>query len=252
MANSSKIDFSKLEEYSNEGWSILSPDGKEYGPFQANIIAEYVRQRRITSLFKLKHPSRTKGNWVMVTEFPELVALFPPTELVDETSSQLNASPEINQPVDLSSLRRRRQAQTNDEGGIFGNILLGIVDVQFNHYVTPSIVRFTWVVFLISVFVVTFFGVFLVLSTPPTAASVDATPGRQLQPGQDQRNPSLVTQSFAQVFASGYLPTICVISLLVGGFLAILWVRVLLESIIVQFDISNNVKNIASRQTHSV
>ncbi|MGI9518460.1 MAG: DUF4282 domain-containing protein [Pirellulaceae bacterium] len=138
--------------------------------------------------------------------------------------------------------------------------LASLLDVRFTHYLTPAIIRFTWVCVLIMsalwmlFLMIGFFASMLPSGAEPStsASSIDLDAvmngdgdlgsltsllGSSLTGGQKE-------QTFFQSVKSFAFKLLAFLSLLVGLVLSVLWCRVMFETIIVVFDISNSLKSI--------
>ncbi len=135
-----------------------------------------------------------------------------------------------------------------------------LLDVRFKHYLTPAIIRFTWVCVLIMsalwmLFLLIGFVASLIPSgDSPTASSSSIDLDAVMQGDGDLGSlTSLLGGSlsgtpkeptFFQSVKSFAFKLLMFASLLVGLILTVLWCRVMFETIIVVFDISNSLKSI--------
>lgn len=121
------------------------------------------------------------------------------------------------------------------------NSLLDIlVDFRFEKYITPIIVRATWIVALISIFafLLLMLGVLVMSILPPEGAQPPAHPNQWGAPNV----PAKPAKSWGM---DSSVISICLYAgLVVGAFLALLWLRVALEGVIVIFNIAESLVSI--------
>lgn len=127
--------------------------------------------------------------------------------------------------------------------------LLDIFDWKFEKYVTPIIVRFTWVVcVLLAALVIVLILLVLVLVLAPElpVQGVADTPSNFNRPSE-YRFVQMPTWFTRRVFAIGWA-----VGSAVGIALSLLWTRALLETLIVVFNIASSLSSIDRKFDDSV
>jgi hypothetical protein len=184
-------------------WYVTGADGVIYGPFEIGQISDFIKQERITSETRVQHLKHTNGVWNNAASVPVLSHLFR------------TASPTHNK-IDLSQVKAKAAPKSQTSGG-----LVDIIDVSFQRFATPLVVKILW-------------GIFLVLWCLETvlflrfyASESLRYTGQSLFEQPDQRIQSMVAIMIFAVFYASY------------KLLSLLVVRLLCEGIIVIFDIRN-------------
>ena len=108
-----KMDFSKLEQYSNESeWRMRHLDGIEYGPYSWEQLLQFAKEGRVSISSELQNAISTKGKWVRTERVKAIAALLalnrPPAPSVtappaspqfDAMSQALELIPPAIQPI---------------------------------------------------------------------------------------------------------------------------------------------------------
>lgn len=188
----------------------LKPD------FEADLVSCPACQKK----FRIRHPQ--PGIEIEVPEVPEIDSLVFSSEATDSNSAS-NSIP-------LFGSRRNRLANS-------GNIL-DVFDLTFQKYVTPLIVRITWVVFLTSVAI----GICLATLSLITFLTNGQNAVGWNGPSSSSFLPAFLVESPRLLRITAYIVQLTAFTL------SVLWVRLALESVIVVFDMSNSLKAIKEKE----
>lgn len=233
------IDYSKLAAYSQsqEGWMVRNDDGQTYGPYSSDKLLTYAKEGRINARSLLKHEAKTKGEWVSVVKFKAIFDAIPTPPTPSDAVLQQPVVPERAALFDFiekgQSQRKPSLINSTPPPG-FVSFILAFLDPTFKYYVTPAIICITWCFFLFLVVSSSALEAFLWLQPPLTETPVM----RAQQPLTE--TPILRARPMRDVFSEFYF-----LFRIIASVFAVLWIRVLLESGIVLFDISNTLKRIA-------
>lgn len=206
---------------------LKNPDGETYGPYNSNQLLAYAKEGRINTSSQLKHDVKTKGEWVSVIKLKAIFDAIPTPSLPSETVSQPPAFREQSALFDAIEKGRKQQKGSSMNSAPppgFVAFILAFLDPTFKYYVTPAIICITCC-----------FLLFLLVASAAIESFL------WLQPISSE--PAIMQASSTKNSFSDYYPLFRI----VASVLLDLWIRVLLESGIVLFDISNTLKRIAAK-----
>ena len=118
---------------------------------------------------------------------------------------------------------------------------LDLFDWKFEKYLTPWIVRATWLACLVMVFVSV--ATILILTLLSWAPDLDTSDGSQT-PGTDYRGSEFRVPKPPEWLASRISKTVAGILAICSAMLGLLWIRVVLEIVIVVFNIATTLTSI--------
>jgi hypothetical protein len=204
---------------------VMHADGKEYGPYTGSELLAYVEQNRIKGSDYVRHPEATKSKWVPAEKVQKIkqaleAKLKKPVQYAQATQSE-PATPEgaeasIAIPkiaVDVAkNIKKRFSKRVSNPVEFF----FAFVDPGFRYYVTPIIIRVTWCAWLVMMCL-------FILTEVLSWVDIQVSFRERLSDAE----PNAFFKTLALIVAS-------------------LWVRVVLESTIVFYDISNALKKEAS------
>ncbi len=157
------------------------------------------------------------------------------TENPPQTEPEMeNDSPSIS----INVPRETRSRKTDITS--FAEFFLGLFDWRFRRYLTPWIVRVTWIVFLLmtAMWLLILLIGFIVSITPVDSTSIRPKPVNN--PFQQFKQPETSTGGTLQYVAM-------LISVAITTLLGVLWVRVILELVIVRFNMAHSLETIEKK-----
>jgi len=125
--------------------------------------------------------------------------------------------------IDFSKLEEYSRPTKRKKSSLLGDIATGLIDWKFEHHVTPSIIRFTWIVLMVSGVVALCWTGYRAMIAARVQSIVDAA----LKDANVDEN-SIPSQAF-QVAAFQFGPLEIAATLFVVVLLSMLWLRVAME-----------------------
>ena len=173
-----------------------------------------------------------------------------------QPAAERETEPSIEEPPvgGIPNFEPRHSPATTSDASVFwrkargSNFSLALFDFKFEHYLTPWIIRFSWICVLCLAAVWILFLSYRFVSssfsgsdpvTPTLSTSPDAL-NQMLEGLMSQQSPLGFFSSFGG-------RAIMTLSGLVAILLTVLWTRVMLETLIVIFNISNTLKSIEQK-----
>ncbi len=232
----SKLDFSMLEQYSKESeWRMRNQDGIEYGPYNWEHLLQFAKEGRIALTSELKNSIATNGNWIRAQRITVIAALIasqtPPTSTVAVQSTIPTDTTLENSLFEaIGQAGRRKPFSANSDNS---NSFFDIFDWSFKRYAAPWVIRVLWLVFVVVWFLSLVFGIVFNISVIVTGSWTELS----------GETPERVAYT---------IPFLVLIMFLGIAFqlLFLLIVRIIFESFIAIFDISNSLKRIAASSKH--
>ena len=209
-------------------------DGKKHGPVSSSEL------KKLAASGKLDPEDLvwTDGmkDWTAARDVPGLV-LF----VVTEEPPVVDQVPQFDSRNRAPARRRRRRRTPS----LIGMLFWWIVDWRFEYYLTPHIVRFTWIIVLF----LAASGFFLQAFALPAAAYL-APPRENVSPiGHATREPSVApvsgaTSGLRALFGRGAIATLWVIFVAAAQIIVLLWLRVVFELFILAFNVAEKINSI--------
>ena len=246
------------------GWMMKDQNGNTYGPFPSELLIKYAKENRIARESLLMHPKITAGKYVPAGQLKGIAEHIPaPTPAPTPTpppAEELNyfSPPEIpkyqqeeassgslNSIVQNAKRRQTRLRSAPPKG--FVGFFIGFCDPTFKYYVTPIIIRITWTILLAVAILLFSILVFTVIGNELSQILPEGAKNQ----GGGGRNPFNRDESMSAFQTLARLltrPYSVIFEVALFLFLWLLQMRMILEFFIVLFDISENVKTIASEQ----
>ena len=207
-------------------------EGKEYGPIAGNVVQEWALDGRLSPTDSVR---KEGGQWVAAKEIKGLN--WPP--VAEPVSSSPPPSLPWEQPDDSGStiptVMTSHYSKTKKLGKT-PTSWLALFDWRFEYYLTPWIIRFLWIAFLLIIvvlFVLNTLGLIWGLLPDMSSAPAHSNWGRGMPEPTGPGLPDWLTVRFAKV-------VLYVVSV-IGSIIGILVTRMMLELMIVVFRIAEDI-----------
>ena len=217
----------------DDQWHIQHHDGKSHGPYSLNQLIEGVKHGNVTVETLVAHPVHTGGKWVVTTRLPALAAMLGTQQAGPPRPSRSPKPPFVKTSERPQYRHGMKVPRTLTEA------CFAIFDFRFNSFITPWIVRIQWALFV--AFILGFFA--LVLFNLTLGPAIEWIAGEIPDP-RSSRSPSAWRLVLPE-FLTGWLARLFAMSTFAGVCAAaLLYVRLILESVIVFFRISEDLSAI--------
>ena len=215
-------------------WYIQHHDGQTHGPYSLGDLIEGARLGNVTAETLVAHHSYTQGKWIAASRVRDLAAVFRP----QQKGLPGVEAPKQAKPNQLSI--KTKPKKTHHHGMKVPNTCVdacfAIFDFRFRYFITPWIVRIQWALFVTFVLGLLALVIFNVTVSPlldsltdgaePSRRQMPPIPSWQFSPPEFLRGPA--SKAFALFFFVGACAA------------ALLYVRLILESVIVFFRIAED------------
>jgi hypothetical protein len=237
-------------------WEVLAEDNQVYGPYLLEEVLEYIQVGRIAATTVLRHPVETSGQPLWANAIPLLTKHFsplgntPPRPAAALGDRAAHRTPPAEGRFSFEAALRQVKTASSKLGDATAKfrsrdpdrpaymLIIDLLDPTFRYYLTPLIIKIQWGAIVGGVLLM--LVLYLVAEyTPESLREILFYGLRPTDLFSPSRPNELVLKFFRTVFT---------VILSVG---VLLWARVVLESVIVIFDISNSLKSIDSKAGES-
>lgn len=246
----------------NDQWYIRHFDGVVHGPYSLDSLVDGARADNVAADSVVMHAQHTKGQWIQASQVQRILtamnaangepSIQPRASRPKAASNKVGAGASPGAEVNVKAVRRSYGRRDMIVPKSLTEAFFALFDFRFKYFITPWIVRMQWALFVsfvlgaIAIVLFTFVISPLMELMPESrgvSPAAEVAPATRSRPTWEFNPPALLRNQAARVFA------IC--SFLGACAAALLYVRLLLESVIVFFRIAEDltaVREIAEKR----